>query len=813
MPEGGGTATAVGPGTGINPGAPDNYPPHKMTGVNGLHAKGIFGKGITIGIIDSGIDYTHPALGGKFGPGNKVAGGYDFVGDAYTGSGAGNVTQPDDDPLDECNGHGTHVAGIIGANPSNPYNISGVAYEATLRAYRVFGCTGSVSDEIIIAALLRAHNDGCDILTLSLGGAAGWTEGASAVVASGIADAGKIVTIAAGNDGQYGSWYTSSPGNGLNVISVGSVDNTIVNIQNATVSTGRQIPYYSFLPLNITDGLPMYATSTNTNATDDACNPLPDSTPNLANYVVLIRRGTCAFTQKMGNAAAKGGRFFLIYNNVEEPLSGITVGNYTAALISQQDGIYLVKEAIPANATMKFGNQPYALEATTGGLMSDFSTYGPTNDMFFKPAISAPGGNILSTYPQKMGSYAVESGTSMATPYTAGVGALFFQVRGKTADNAKAFRGILENTASFIRNSKKEGSPYETASRQGAGLIQAYNACYGTGSMSPAELLLNDTANFVGQHTVTISNAGTKACTYRLSHGPAGTAPTIGGIENLPGPVALLSTSLPGSTAASVTITPTEVTIQPGSTAQTVLSFTAPNQTEAKAFPVYSGMILATSSDGCPMLHSTYLGVAAALKDMKVVDNTDAYFGEKLPLVTDKNGDPINSTTTYSMQGNDTPAVLYRLVAGSPLIRMDLIDPGTNVTTNQRRSVIEAREPRRPKHTEPYVHASKRGVWDWLIPSGAGVKSKTAAVTPSSFDQVPTLGVLDGQNYVPRNSAAPTAEDNGYSALVVDKFANGTAIPDGTYKILMRAQRIATDGSQEENYEVWTSPEIVIKRA
>lgn len=73
---------------------------------------------------------------------------------------------PDSDPLDQCNGHGTHVGvrnvlqmrrytslitltkkGIIGANPGNEFNISGVAYEASLSAYRIFGCTGDTTDD------------------------------------------------------------------------------------------------------------------------------------------------------------------------------------------------------------------------------------------------------------------------------------------------------------------------------------------------------------------------------------------------------------------------------------------------------------------------------------------------------------------------------------------------------------------------------------------------------------------------------------------------------------------------------------------
>jgi subtilisin family serine protease len=61
------------------------YPPHTMTGVDMLHSQGLIGEGVLVGIIDSGVDYTHPALGGCFGPGCKVVGGTDFVGNAFNG--------------------------------------------------------------------------------------------------------------------------------------------------------------------------------------------------------------------------------------------------------------------------------------------------------------------------------------------------------------------------------------------------------------------------------------------------------------------------------------------------------------------------------------------------------------------------------------------------------------------------------------------------------------------------------------------------------------------------------------------------------
>ncbi|KAG5633908.1 hypothetical protein DXG03_006527, partial [Asterophora parasitica] len=114
--------------------------------------------------------------------------------------------------------------GIIGANPGNAFNISGVAYGASLSAYRIFGCTGGTEDDVIIDALLRGFQEGQDILTLSLGVSRGWSESSAAVVASRIAALGIVVTIAAGNDGAVGSWYADSPGTGIDVITVASVD-------------------------------------------------------------------------------------------------------------------------------------------------------------------------------------------------------------------------------------------------------------------------------------------------------------------------------------------------------------------------------------------------------------------------------------------------------------------------------------------------------------------------------------------------------------------------------------------------------------
>lgn len=85
----------------------------KMADVDKVHALGIKGKGMKIAFIDTGVDYNHPSLGGGFGPGFKVAGGYAFVDDNWIPNAVDPISSPD--PLTTCfdGGHGTHVSGML----------------------------------------------------------------------------------------------------------------------------------------------------------------------------------------------------------------------------------------------------------------------------------------------------------------------------------------------------------------------------------------------------------------------------------------------------------------------------------------------------------------------------------------------------------------------------------------------------------------------------------------------------------------------------------------------------------------------------
>ncbi|KAK0476849.1 subtilisin-like protease [Armillaria novae-zelandiae] len=736
---------------------PDIQTTHTLTGVDKVHAEGNFGAGILVGIIDTGVDYTHPALGGGFGPSHKVVGGYDFVGDNYTGS---NDPVPDNDPLDQCEGHGTHVAGILGADPDNPYNISGVAYQASINAYRVFGCT------VLVDALLRGYEDGNDILTLSIGGTDGWTEGTASVVSSRIAATGKVVTIAAGNSGASGGWFTSGPGNGINVISVASLDNTAVPLQNATVGGVEHDPitYYQTTPLPVLETRLIYVTSNDTTTVDDACNALPDDTPDLSPYVVVIRRGTCTFVTKLANIADKGATVALIYDN-GSGFGAIAVGDFNASLIQSADGEFLVEAyAAGAAVTITFpqAGASYDYPDPDGGLISTFTSYGPSNDFYFKPAVAAPGGNILSTLP--LDSYGLLSGTSMATPFVAGCAALLFSAKGTSPEVGLSARSLFESTAKAVSSSHTDGDPYQTVTQQGAGLINVYDAIHFATTLSQGELILNDTAHFQGSQTLTVTNTGSTSKGYNVTNVPAGTAVTVteGSILVADGPVPL------STDYATASFSHESFTLQPRESIDITVTITPPSGVDASTFPVYGGFIQVIS--GSEIVHATYLGLAASLYDKQVIDDTDYFFGVDLPVILDADGSVQSDPTNYTFSATDFPSLLFRLAFGSPAISIDLV-------------TADAALGRRDEPTLTFVEGSL-----------------AALATPD------VVGSIVELSYYPRNDDS----DNPYYLLdlTTPTFANGTTIPNGSYRLLLRTLKVTGDPSEESDYESWSSPII-----
>jgi len=173
--------------------------------------KSITGQGVTVAVIDTGIDYNHSDLGGCFGEGCKVVGGYDYLdGDA--------------DPMD-VHGHGTHVAGIIAANGS----MTGVAPAASLYAYKV--CDYTCPHDAILAAIEAsvdpdgdpATDDGVDIVNMSLGGP-GPIDDPLNIAVNEASASGTLFVISAGNEGESGFQTVGSPGNAEMALTVGSTE-------------------------------------------------------------------------------------------------------------------------------------------------------------------------------------------------------------------------------------------------------------------------------------------------------------------------------------------------------------------------------------------------------------------------------------------------------------------------------------------------------------------------------------------------------------------------------------------------------------
>jgi minor extracellular serine protease Vpr len=537
----------------------------EMTGASvAQNELGLDGTGIKVGVMDTGIDYHNPALGSCFGPSCRVMVGHDFVGDRFDGT---TNPHPDNDP-DDCNGHGTHVAGIVGANGTvNGAALKGVAPGVRFGAYRVFGCGGFTTEDLMIAAMERAQADDMDIVNMSIGDAFAWDTEPFALAMNAAVAEGTVVVISAGNSGANGLFSLSSAGNAKDVIGVASFDNSHVELRTFTAEPDDASFGYqqaSASPAAPTSGtMPLTRTGTPTSAADGCTAHEPGS---LAGEVALIRRGTCTFHTKALNAQNAGAIGVVLYNNVAGRVAATVAGTPAITIpvvsVSDAEGANLsarIPTAYTTSVDITWTDQLGTFPNATAGLASSFTSWGLPPTLNTKPDIGAPGGLIKSTWPMEQGGFATVSGTSMAAPHVSGAAALFLEEHPGTSP--LALRDMLQNSADPALWSGNPGLGFlEVVHRQGAGMLDIDDAIVSTTSITPGKVTLGEGTG--GSRSVTIANNGSSDVEYSLSHVAAlstnvntyapGAFTTAASVTFSQGGTAVTSVNVPASGSATV---------------------------------------------------------------------------------------------------------------------------------------------------------------------------------------------------------------------------------------------------------------------
>ncbi|HHT13817.1 MAG TPA: S8 family serine peptidase [Propionibacterium sp.] len=582
---------------------------------------GLDGTGIKVGIVDTGIDIDHPDLGGggtdggtAF-PSERIPYGYDFVGDDYNADPTAENYQPVPKPggsPDDCQGHGTHVAGIVGADG----DVVGVAPNVSFGAYRVFGCSGSTDTQIILDALERAEADGMDVVNMSLGSDfANSPQDPTAKAADRLVRNGVVVVNSAGNAGDMYTMTLGSPGSSDLSINVASFDNShvlldelVVTTEAGPISTGWLQASESPDASDALNGLPLVGTT----------DPLgcAAETEDLTGKVALTSRGTCSFHEKALAAQNAGASALVIANNapgyINATVEGATEITIPVVTITQDAGAEILA-ALPG--TIEFTGETTSMPNPTGGMASDFTSWGLASDLTLQPDVGAPGGSIRSTYPLEKGAHATMSGTSMAAPHVAGAVALMLEADPNLA--ATEIRDRLQNTAEPALNPEvlaQNVAILDAAHRQGAGLIRVDQAIQQAHVVSPGKISAGESADGAHTETLTISNATDADVTWALDYVDAlsteiGVDPDYGmdGTQNTPG-FNLFDTA--------VTFSAETVTVPAGGTATVDVTInpdpTAPEGT------TYTGFVTLTSGEGADELTVPFAGLAGDYGNMEI---------------------------------------------------------------------------------------------------------------------------------------------------------------------------------------------------
>lgn len=647
-----------------------------LTGVPEARSRGFDGTGVTVGVIDSGVAWDLPAFGGGPFPNEKVVGGYDF---------ADNDPDPYDDSATGAGGHGTHVAGIVLGNDDH---MTGVAPKAKLRAYRVFNDQGG-SEQSMLAALDRAAADRVDVINMSLGQTGLRSTSTISLAVDQVSASGIPVVVAVGNS-LAGPFNAGAPAVARSAIAVGNV-------------YGERMPWLAFT-LNDGSAEPiLYRIGTRNEITPatgsyrvveltTGCDPLPAGSLTGTIALFAAQRGwECRGMDqaRVAEAAGAAGAFYYddLFGDDNLPFT-ICCGPDVAmpvAFIRGMDAKRILAASDPVITWGAYTSQEQDPELV--GRMSELSSWGPGNELEFKPDVVAPGDAIFSTVPKDQGYYSQKSGTSMAAPHVTGIVALLRQADpGLSPERAVS---VLANTARPTALTGGSADQLHPTAQQGAGLVNAAAALDLLGKRSPvatpSRLAIGDLEGRQAVRQLQVSNPGDRPVTYRVQHRASVAA----------APPYTASWS-PTPAAAQVRTSKQVLTVRPGSTSRMNVMVRDPGGVPAGT--LFGGWIeLTPTTPGLPTLRVPYQAMAGDFDAVSAINPTFQEANPNLDNPALRPGDynfgknePVTVNLTDAETSNDAAWVMVS--HGFPLLkryRLQVLNAkGTVVATPVDRSWV-----------------------------------------------------------------------------------------------------------------------------
>lgn len=489
---------------------------------------GYKGEGMTVAVIDTGIDPSHRdmILSDETDPElskeevQNLISDKELVGKYFTEKVpyAYNYADQNNEVLDLGPGasmHGMHVSGTVGANGDESNGgIKGVAPEAQILGMKVFGNDPempSTYSDIYVKAIDEAIILGADVINMSLGSTASYVlpEDPEQKAISRAVENGVLMAISAGNSAKFGEGFADplasnpdigvvgSPGLTNESLQVASFENQYLDLNGFNVMVeGEEKDPVAFLsassvsPSSLGEGnFELVYAGLGRMPGDSEVNPDANDFADIdvKGKIALIQRGESSFVSKALNAQKQGAIGVIIFNNAAGYVSMATDNTIKIPqlFVLKQYGDVLRDQLLDGKKVeISFKGEKVKSLNPENGKMSTFTSWGVTPNLDFKPEITAPGGNILSTFQDD--SYGLMSGTSMAAPHVAGGSALMLQrvdeVFGLTgSDRVSMAKNILMNTSKpqmdkgLYNDYYQVGLPYSPR-RQGAGLMDLHAA-------------------------------------------------------------------------------------------------------------------------------------------------------------------------------------------------------------------------------------------------------------------------------------------------------------------------------------------------